>query len=150
MITLENINEILDANYTYLSKNKIYERERIAWPDTELLNENTRSYTTDWLIDRIRFLDQAFENFDVITNIEEIHAQIEWDISPNPSSGLVTITSAKNITQIQVFTKVGLLVKEAYGDNISQIDLQSMLQDIYFIKVVNEAGEIGIKKILLQ
>ncbi len=150
VITLDNINAILGANYNYLSTNGIYERERIAWPDTELLNENTTDYTTDWLVDRIRYLDQAFENLDVISSNEETQTLTEWNISPNPSPGFITIESDFRIERIQVFSKNGSLVKEVYGDNVSHIDLRSALRGMYFIKVVNKTGEVGIKKIVLQ
>ena len=150
IITVENIDEIMNANFTYLSDNGIYERERIAWPNTELLDENTGTYTRDWLYERIRYLDQAFENLDVITNNEETSTLFEFDVNPNPSFGIVTILSDKKINEIQVFTESGSLVKEAYGDDISQIDLRSTLQGIYFIKVVNETGEAGIRKLVIK
>ena len=150
VITVENINSILDANYRYLDHNGIYQRERIAWPNTELLNENSATYTTDWLRDRIAFLDEALDNLDVVTSNTEINHQFKWKVTPNPSYGLILIESEINIKFLQVYSQDGLLLKEVQDDHITQIDIQSLPTGIYFLKVADESGLIDVKRIILM
>ena len=149
VITTENINEIVNANFSYLSYNGIYERERIAWPNTKILNENTGNYTTDWLIERIAFLDQAFDNLDVVSSNIDINNQIDWSIIPNPSFGMVRLQSNREIKQVVVLTQNGIKVKESTAQDVTQIDLQDLPKGMYFIRIVDSAGDIGVKKVVL-
>jgi uncharacterized delta-60 repeat protein len=67
-------------------------------------------------------------------------------IYPNPTSGILNIDSETTITQIEIYNLLGQLVKSNTNQNI--IDIFSVNQGIYFIKVMDENGNIGSQKLL--
>ena len=69
-----------------------------------------------------------------------------FSIYPNPTNGVLNIKSATSITEITVYNNLGQLLFTSEEKN--QIDISSLSQGIYFLKIQDESGQIETKKIL--
>ncbi len=73
------------------------------------------------------------------------------NIYPNPTNSTLKISSRQNIKLITVFDMVG---KEIFSEFINKktenIDLEGFSNGLYFIKAVNENGEVKTKKIVKE
>jgi hypothetical protein len=65
---------------------------------------------------------------------------------PNPTSGTLIIQSKTPIFLIEIYNLLGQLVKSYSKENT--IDISSVDQGIYFIKVMDESGNIGSQKVV--
>jgi len=68
-------------------------------------------------------------------------------VSPNPTSGLVTVNSISNVKTITVFNVAGKLILSA--SNASTVNLSNQAKGIYFVKVQTENGSTT-KKIVVK
>jgi hypothetical protein len=85
-----------------------------------------------------------FENLRIL-NVDE-NDLIYFSIYPNPTSSNVHIQSKLNIVQIKVINNLGQVVLS--NINKKSIDLSSISQGLYFIKITDENGNLDFKKIL--
>ncbi|RWW99958.1 zinc-dependent metalloprotease [Flavobacterium cerinum] len=78
-------------------------------------------------------------------SLDEI-AFVDFSYYPNPSTGLVTITSGTNIEGISVYNVAGqLLISKKVNASETTIDLSSFASGIYFVKAVNGAKEVNFR-----
>lgn len=78
-------------------------------------------------------------------------------ISPNPNKGSFKITVTKNgaaigVKEVKVYDMVGKIIWEnkTPSSNIFNVDISSYSQGIYYVRVINESGDIEMKKLLKQ
>jgi len=69
-----------------------------------------------------------------------------FSIYPNPTYKKLNIDSKTRITNIYVSNQLGPLVKTKINKNI--IDLSNLKQGLYFVKIRNINGRVGIKKVI--
>ncbi|MBU3010285.1 T9SS type A sorting domain-containing protein [Polaribacter vadi] len=67
-------------------------------------------------------------------------------ISPNPIENILTIKSKKEILKIEIYNYIGKLILEKKQE--SKINISSLKNGIYLLKIFGENGEVQIKKIL--
>jgi len=73
--------------------------------------------------------------------------EIEFSISPNPTSGIITIKSTEDLNEFGVYNLIGELIhKGKIIDNI--IDISTLPASIYYIKCLNKENKIYLKKII--
>jgi hypothetical protein len=87
-----------------------------------------------------------------LVGIKEVEKNnLPFSISPNPSSGIFTLTSSKNISVIEVSDVLGnCILKSSIKNSSTEIDLSSKPKGIYFLKAQDENGNFGVKKTILQ
>ena len=78
---------------------------------------------------------------DQITDIEN-----NIIVYPNPTDGILTIRSKTTIAQIEIYNQLGQLVFSIANEN--EIDISTISQGLYFIKVKDENGNFGTKKVV--
>lgn len=87
------------------------------------------------------------------TGIDENELLEKINIYPNPTSGLITVTSTlSTITNITVYDLMGKCVYTEYYEQIQnpiQLDLSFLNNGIYFINVQDENGQLNKNKIIL-
>ena len=71
---------------------------------------------------------------------------LDFSVYPSPSSGILNVQSNTAIIQIEIYNLLGQLVKS--NSNRSTIDISSVDQGIYFIKVMDENGNFGSQKVV--
>lgn len=111
-----------------------------------LSSDNNKGYVafTSSLIDIQG--DVFFASFNnPILGIED---RIKRDVvlHPNPTTGILNIESETTITQIEVYDLLGQLVVSNSNQNI--IDISSVSQGIYFVKIKDENGNVGTQKVV--
>ena len=72
----------------------------------------------------------------------------QWDFSifPNPATDLLNINSETTISQIEIYNLLGQLVLS--NTDQSTIDISIVDQGTYFVKAVDEHGNIGSQKVV--
>jgi hypothetical protein len=90
---------------------------------------------------------------DGITGVNEINQINKISIYPNPTSGLVTISSTQTIANIEVFDVTGKLVYNLVNNSKqtnTSLDLSALSNGIYFINAVTENGGISKSKVVVS
>lgn len=78
-------------------------------------------------------------------SLDEI-AFVDFTYYPNPSAGLVNITSGTNIEGISVYNVAGqLLISKKVNASETTIDLSSFASGIYFVKALNGTKEVNFR-----
>jgi len=100
-----------------------------------------------------RFVDGIawFENMGILAVNENTSA--EFTVYPIPTTGRLTIESKTPITQIEVYNQLGQLVMSnkyhpPAGRAGNTIDISSINQGVYFVKIKGENGTIGTQKVV--
>lgn len=81
--------------------------------------------------------------FPLSTN--EIEAK-EFSLNPNPTTGILLVQSEIGISTIEVYNHLGQLVGSKSNDNM--IDISKLNQGLYYVKILNESGATGVKKVI--
>jgi hypothetical protein len=67
-------------------------------------------------------------------------------VYPNPTTGVLTVQLKTAIVQIEIYNILGQLIKS--NTNQNTIDISSVDQGIYFVKMMDENGTIGTQKVV--
>ncbi|MCH7785103.1 MAG: T9SS type A sorting domain-containing protein [Bacteroidetes bacterium] len=76
---------------------------------------------------------------------------LDFSVYPNPTTGILIIKSKTNIVQIEIHNNLGQLVLStpiAIGTDQNKIDISNLSQGLYFIKIKDENGNFGSKKVV--
>jgi hypothetical protein len=85
-----------------------------------------------------------YENL-VVLGVNE-NTLVDFSVYPSPTTGILTIQSNTTITQIELYNQLGQLVLS--NSNKNTIDISSVSLGIYFIKIMDENGNFGTKKVV--
>lgn len=77
--------------------------------------------------------------------IEENNTNL-FSLYPNPTNGLLNIQSKTSIDEITIFNNLGQLLLAS--ENKNQIDISTLSEGIYFVKIKDENGQTETKKVL--
>lgn len=78
----------------------------------------------------------------------KIDNEIEVNIFPNPSSGILNIDSKNQIVNLVVFNATGSLIQR-FNNVDGQINLAKLSKGIYYLQISNDTGN-TIKKVILE
>ena len=85
-----------------------------------------------------------------LVGLEEATSNAFATIHPNPTTGLVTITS-ENLRQAEVINMLGQKVLSVQGEgNKLQIDLAPLPAGIYFVNVTDSEGRKCVRKVVKE
>ena len=79
------------------------------------------------------------------------HTLFSFSVYPIPTSSILNIDSISTITQIELYNNIGQLVLSipiTIGTDKNTIDISKLGQGLYFIKVKDENGNFGFKKVV--
>jgi alpha-tubulin suppressor-like RCC1 family protein len=91
-------------------------------------------------------------NTGLITGIKEIVVENKplFDIYPNPSDGVFTVSSNKTIKTISIYDSYGRLVKQnTVNELTTKLSITEMVSGIYFVQVETE-NSVSSQKVVLQ
>lgn len=71
---------------------------------------------------------------------------LEFSIYPNPTKDILKINSNINVSQIEIYNELGVLVLSILDNN--NIDISTLSKGIYFIKVFDVNGNVSLKKVI--
>ncbi len=90
-------------------------------------------------------LDNKIAWYDRLLSVNE-NTLVDFSVYPNPTTGILTIQSKTNIVQIEIYNQLGQLVLSNNEENT--IDISNVGQGLYFIKILDENGNIGTQKVV--
>ena len=96
----------------------------------------TSSFTQDKII--------WFENKGPLGTEENVSSLFK--IYPNPSTGLLNIKSNTSISEITVYNNLGQLLISSEGKD--QVDISTLSEGIYFVKIIDANGHAETKKVI--
>ncbi len=73
---------------------------------------------------------------------------LQFSVYPIPSKGLLNIRSKTGVKNVAIYSKLGQLVLEAA--NMQQVTIANLAKGLYFVKVTDENGDFGVRKIIKE
>lgn len=106
LLTNDNLINLCQSQFQFLSENKIYERESLIYPNYSF-SEQDLDYLVNWIQNRLAFLDDYFYN---LTSVKPMSSNIY--IYPNPSTGFIHIMSSNLLDNktYKVYNLIGQLI----------------------------------------
>ncbi len=89
-----------------------------------------------------------YENKGNPTGTSNTYLNEHFNISPIPTSDFIFIDTNVNITQIEIYNRLGQRVLS--NTNQTTIDLSSLMSGVYFCKVKDSDGNFGIRKVVKE
>lgn len=77
---------------------------------------------------------------------------VEFSISPNPTPGMLYISSPEAIKQVTIFNLLGKIIAEEQVDlsNALQLNLTNQVSGVYVVRLVTENGKVIIRRVIKQ
>ncbi len=111
---------------------------------------NLRCYSDNQIINYTR-TSIACNYYFTVTSINKFNSNEEGlKIYPNPTNGILNISSTSSATKIEVINILGELVKEEDLDRKQSTDISDLPNGIYFLKVFDKNKLIGKTKIVKE
>ncbi|WP_133272448.1 CotH kinase family protein [Hymenobacter radiodurans] len=153
VITEEFIMSKFRRDYDYLLNNNVYERERITWNAFEQ-NEAQLTYINTWLKNRLEYLDVAFGNVlvssDVVLSTSTKEADAVFQIYPNPASDYLTVTFDSMPSELIIQDLNGKVVlKSSLIGKTNKIAVHTLRKGLY-VATVKSDKNIRTQKLLVQ
>jgi hypothetical protein len=88
----------------------------------------------------------------LVTGMEDLSYELgEMSLAPNPTNGLLTISSQNDFTKIDLLSLTGqILLSETVDSKTHQLELQNFAEGIYFVRVSYADGQSVTKKVILS
>jgi hypothetical protein len=85
---------------------------------------------------------------DLVLSVDEGQTMESFVITPNPTKGILKITSSSRIVEIEIYNQLGQLVLSK--SNESYVDISRFSGGLYFVKVKDVNGNTDTKKVVKQ
>ncbi len=87
----------------------------------------------------------------VLSEVNRVKTKVQWSIFPNPVVDRITMNCTNGITQMQVYSLTGMLLKEHQtSGNKEELLLSALTAGTYVIKVMDEYNNKYVNKIIKQ
>jgi len=89
--------------------------------------------------------------WDASTYLKPVSEIQNLQIYPNPVSNFINIKSNKEITKIEIFNSIGQsIISEKYYQNELMLNIGSLKQGIYLLKIYDKNGNTGVYKLIKE
>lgn len=155
VLSKENLLQSFNKEFQFLKENGVYERELMAW-EAGFLDYSSITYTYDWLQRRLIYLDNAFNNHDILVKIEEENqiTMASLKVYPNPASRFLyfEITNGNHaLEQVSICDYLGRPVKkDVLSESSSTIDIADLSDGLYFVIADFKNGMRRVEKIVIK
>ena len=149
VITENNIISKFRVNSDFLLRNKIYEREHIAL-NTYSVDTTYVSYMSNWLRDRLNYLDVAFNQPCTPLSNNVVKQEKTLELYPNPANDYLVIETDALLFELHIRDMRGKTVlKTSMKGRTNKVDLQSIAKGIYTVTLTN-AETIQTKRLVVN
>ncbi len=140
----------------YLQKSGVYERELKTWTACESYNQSIVQYTIDWLTQRLDYLDEVFNNPDLLTSInhDRLISNTSLNIYPNPATNAISIEASdvhEDLESIVIVNNLGVSVLSIYiqSSNVN-MDVSNLNSGIYYVVATFSNRSRIVEKLLIH
>lgn len=83
--------------------------------------------------------------------VNETTGELGFSVSPNPSNGEFTVNGLRSAAELSIYDVLGNKIKSSVlSPQSSVVTLSATPKGIYFIKVKDEKGNFGVRKVVLE
>ncbi|MFK8054773.1 MAG: CotH kinase family protein [Saprospiraceae bacterium] len=109
---------LFEEQYNYLESNKLYERERLVYPNYPF-DQQAFNYLQNWLRNRVSYLDSYYTG--LLTSISTTAPESNTLLYPNPANEWIYIDNLDGLLDghYRIFSLQGKLVSEGESSNSS-------------------------------
>ena len=77
---------------------------------------------------------------------------VTLSISPNPTPGMLYVSSPEGITQVTIFNLLGKIIADKQVDlsNALQLNLSNQASGVYVVRLLTENGKVIIRRVIKQ
>jgi hypothetical protein len=131
-LTVSGLMDLFYENYDYLNLNAVYKREELVWQDKDnyYFNSQYIKYMEDWIAERLKFLDNEFNNTTGIPEIDDKKIQCPCDI--------------------RIYNVNGQLVKAIYSTNLEEEKPDINLNRGIYIFHIQNSDLREVKKVIVH
>lgn len=148
VITEAHILGKFQDNSALLLANNVYAREQLAWPGFTY-NATELPYLTDWLRNRLRFLDDTFSQKYAPITATATPRLASLTLYPNPATDFLTV-EASGSGQLLIHDLNGRTVLQAaFTPAQRRIDVRALRKGIY-VATVKTGTLVATKKLLID
>lgn len=139
VLMTDSLIQSLNEQVSYLQINGVYERELKTWLECESFNQNDFQYTTNWLTERLNYLDLVFNNPELLTSLEEERNAEKTPLKffPNPANSYLNIETIginNNLESISIVNNLGVTVcNKVNRFNNFKIDISNLSSGVYYL-----------------
>jgi hypothetical protein len=90
---------------------------------------------------------QYFENTSTISAIEDLTAEFEVLISPNPANDIIFLEAEKPVEAMEIFDLNGKTIG-SYKLDSQELDISFLEKGVYFIKIWDKEGHTQVRKFI--
>ena len=116
-----------------------------ATTSTIAVNNSTESF---YYIDDVSVWDCTGSGL----GVNDASESLDLKISPNPTSGIFTVnTSGMKIKEVKVMDVVGKeIMDKKVNEGSSTIDISGIAKGVYFVRVMDEKGNVSVRRIVKE
>lgn len=143
VLQLSNIHDMIDTNYQFLSKNAMYVKDELAWPEYSF-DPSIIDYMKEWVSNRIAFLDEYFDNLckDISVIENDVFAGIR--VAPNPFNSYISLTFPANhqIKEAAIYSMDGKLIEKqaSNGKSMLEFSMSGYPNAVYIVRLTDASG----------
>ncbi len=93
--------------------------------------------------------DITFPGNSLILNVENVVAESEVAVYPNPANDVINVIG-NDIQTVEIYNSLGQKVAEKDVNNSESINIANLTSGIYFVRVLDKKGDISTIKIIKQ
>lgn len=82
---------------------------------------------------------------DPILGVSDV-ATLDFRMYPNPTADFINIKAKTAISNVKIYSTLGRLVKDVTAEN--RIDISDLSAGYYIVKIQDELGHLGVKKLI--
>lgn len=149
VITHDSLMALFSFNNSLLESNGVYRRETLAWNDYSY-NINDLDYMSNWIVERIRFLDDKFTEDCPDSSVDKIASKKTIKIFPNPTSDQIFFdTESESEFKVSVLNNLGQVVfQQMIKGKERFISMCNFEQGVYYFNIESDKTN-EIHKIIL-
>jgi len=149
VLTEERILAKFQASHYYLLSNNAYEREHTVWQDFTY-NEADITYTNNWLKNRLRYLDLAFEQSSPVLKNEASKYNPIVKFYPNPTSDYLIVENNSTLGELTIQDMNGRVVLTSLltGKN-SKLAVGHLAKGIYIV-IIKTDKAVSTEKLIIN
>jgi hypothetical protein len=149
VITNAYITNKIKVNHDYLLTNNVYKREQAAWPNYHY-DAAQLAYPTDWLTNRLTYLDKVFKLTGFTLSAADAQAATTLQLYPNPASDYLNVELKAGPAQLLIQDVSGhTMLQTSLAAGASRLSISSLPKGLY-VATIKSAAATTVQKLLLQ